>query len=106
MKHYILALAFCVAACGEKPAPAKRAEAEGAKTAPGGGVAIGNASRQFLTIEVLAPSSGASERSYFGRTAFRPRALSAVTAPFSGRVASVTAEPGQRVKAGTTLFTV
>ena len=93
-------------ACGEKPAPAKKAEAEGAKAAAGSGVAIGDASRQFLTIEVLAPSSGASERSYFGRTAFRPRALSAVTAPFSGRVASVTAEPGQQVKAGDTLFTV
>ena len=59
------------------------AEARGggrSKAAAGGGVAIADASRQFLTIEVLAPSSGASERSYFGRTAFRPRALSAVTA--------------------------
>jgi cobalt-zinc-cadmium efflux system membrane fusion protein len=101
-----LALCLCITACGEKPAPAKRAEAEGAKAAAGGGVAIADASRQFLTIEVLAPSSGASERSYFGRTAFRPRALSAVTAPFSGRVTSVTAEPGQQVKAGATLFTV
>lgn len=102
----ILALAFLMTACGEKPAPQKRGESEGAKAAAGGGVAIGDASRQFLTIETLAPSSGASERSYFGRTAFRPRALSAIAAPFSGRVASVTAEPGQQVKAGATLFTV
>ena len=106
MKGFIVTLILCLAACGEKPAPQKRGEAEGAKAAAGGGVAIADASRQFLTIEVLATSSGASERSYFGRTAFRPRALSAVTAPFSGRVASVTAEPGQQVKAGATLFTV
>jgi len=107
IKTTILAVVLClsVTACGEKPAPQKRAEPEG-KAAAGGGVAIGDVSRQFLTIEALAPSSGASERSYFGRTAFRPRALSAVTAPFSGRVASVAAEPGQRVKAGATLFTI
>jgi cobalt-zinc-cadmium efflux system membrane fusion protein len=106
MRIYILALALLMTACGEKPAPQKRSEAEGAKAAAGGGVAIGDASRQFLTIETLAPGSGVAERSYFGRTAFRPRALSAVTAPFSGRVASVAAEPGQRIKAGATLFTI
>ncbi|HUQ24445.1 MAG TPA: efflux RND transporter periplasmic adaptor subunit [Burkholderiales bacterium] len=108
MKSLILTLALSLGmtACGEKPTPIKRAEAEGAKAAVGGGVAIGDASRQFLTIETLAPGSGATERSYFGRTAFRPRALSAVTAPFSGRIASVVAEPGQKVKAGATLFTV
>src|SRR5260221_10333493 len=87
MRISIVAIVLCAAvtACGEKPAPQKRAEPEG-KAAVGGGVAIADASRQFLTIEPLAPSSGATERSYFGRTAFRPRALSAVTAPFSGRV--------------------
>ena len=103
MKICFLVLALMLAACSDKPA-AKKADA--GKAAAGGGVAIGEASRQFLTIETLAPSSGASERSYFGRTAFRPRALSAVTAPFSGRVASVAAEPGQRVKAGAMLFTI
>lgn len=106
MKGFIVALAVLLAACGEKPAPQKRSEPESAKAAAGGGVAIGGASRQFLTIETLAPGGGATERSYFGRTAFRPRALSAVTAPFSGRVVSVAAEPGMRVKAGATLFTV
>src|SRR5690348_3010007 len=103
MKLCLLVLVLALAACGDKPAPKK---ADAGRAAAGGGVAIGEASRQFLTIETLAPSSGASERSYFGRTAFRPRALSAVTAPFSGRVASVAAEPGQRVKAGATLFTI
>jgi cobalt-zinc-cadmium efflux system membrane fusion protein len=104
----IVAIVLCAAvtACGEKPTPVKKAEVESGKAAAGSGVAIGDASRQFLTVEVLVPSSGASERSYFGRTAFRPRALSAVTAPFSGRVASVSAEPGQQVKAGATLFTI
>jgi cobalt-zinc-cadmium efflux system membrane fusion protein len=105
MKISVLALALLLAACGDKQAPQKRAESEG-KAAAGGGVAIADASRQFLTIEVLQPGSGATERSYFGRTAFRPRALSAVTAPFSGRVSHVTAEPGQRVKAGAELFTI
>lgn len=108
MRTSIVAIVLCAAltACGEKPAPQKRGESEGGKAAAGGGVAIADVSRQFLTIEPLAPSSGASERSYFGRTAFRPRALSAVTAPFAGRVTSVAAEPGQRVKAGATLFTI
>ena len=103
MRIYVLAVALLMTACSEKPAPQK---AEAGKAAAGGGVSIAEASRQFLTVETLAPSSGATERSYFGRTAFRPRALSAVTAPFSGRVASVVAEPGQRVKAGATLFTI
>src|SRR5437879_7157468 len=40
-------------------------------------------------------------------TLFRsPKALSAVTAPFAGRVARVSIEPGQRVRAGATLFTI
>ena len=104
-KTTIFALALCLAmaACGEKP---KTQKADAGKAAAGGGVQIAEVSRQFLTIETLAPSAGVTERSYFGRTAFRPRALSAVTAPFAGRVASVTAEPGQRVKSGATLFTI
>src|SRR4249919_2298932 len=66
MKNFIFALALClcVTGCGEKPAPQKKsAESEGGKAAAGGGVAIADASRQFLTIEALAPSSGATERS-------------------------------------------
>jgi len=108
MKNLMLALALClsVTACSEKPTAQKRGDAERNKAAAGGGVAIGDASRAFLTIEALQPGSGAAERSYFGRTAFRPRALSSVTAPFSGRVASVSAEPGQRVKTGATLLTI
>ena len=105
MRISIAAIVLCaaMAACGEKPAQPKP---EAGKAAAGGGVQIADASRQFLTIETLAPSAGVTERSYFGRTAFRPRALSAVTAPFNGRVASVAVEPGQRVTAGATLFTI
>ena len=103
MRTILFALALLTTACSEKPAPQK---SEPGRAAAGGGVAIADVSRQFLTIEPLAPSSGVSDRSYFGRTAFRPRALSAITAPFAGRVASVAAEPGQQVKAGATLFTI
>jgi cobalt-zinc-cadmium efflux system membrane fusion protein len=69
-------------------------------------VQLADASRKFLVIEPVAPSENAQGRSYFGRTAFRPKALSAVTAPFAGRVASVAVEPGQKVSAGATLFTI
>ncbi|MFL6564411.1 MAG: efflux RND transporter periplasmic adaptor subunit [Burkholderiales bacterium] len=67
-------------------------------------VKIGEASRQFLTIEAVGATSSSGTRTYFGRTAFRPKALAAVTAPFAGRVAEVLVEPGQRVRAGAPLF--
>jgi len=73
---------------------------------PAGQLMLPNASRQFLTVEPLAPGEFSATRTYFGRTAFRPKALSAVTAPFAGRVARVSIEPGQRVRAGATLFTI
>src|SRR3954468_19394797 len=109
MRFSILTVVLCLfaTACGEKPAPAaKRGKSEGGKAAAGSGVAIADVSRQFLTIETLAPSSGVTERSYFGRTAFRPRALSGSPARCPGRVTSVAAEPGQRVKSGAALFTI
>lgn len=80
-------------------APAPRSEKKPA------GVALAEASRAFLNIEEVRLSTADSGSSYFGRTAFRPKALSAVTAPFAGRIASVAVEPGQRVAAGATLFT-
>jgi cobalt-zinc-cadmium efflux system membrane fusion protein len=63
-------------------------------------------SRKFLVIEPVGGADNAFARTYFGRTAFRPMALSAVTALFAGRIASVAVEPGQAVKAGQTLFVI
>src|SRR2546430_13462844 len=45
---------------------------------PAGQLMLPNASRQFLTVEPLAPGEFSATRTYFGRTAFRPKALSAV----------------------------
>jgi cobalt-zinc-cadmium efflux system membrane fusion protein len=75
------------------------------KLAPGE-VALPPESRAFLSIEAVAPSGPTGGRSYFGRTAFRPKALSAVTAPIAGKVRSVTVEPGQQIRAAATLFTI
>src|SRR4051794_39845198 len=105
LRSAVAVLILGVAACGDKGPQSKQTQVAGAKAAERA-VTLGEVSRQFLTIEELKPSAGSPGRSYFGRTAFRPKALSAVTPPFSGRVASVSAEPGQRVKAGATLFTI
>jgi membrane fusion protein, heavy metal efflux system len=95
----VLAFAGC-----EKSAPPA---ASGASASPAQReLKLPEVSRKFLTIEPVGPSENNFGRSYFGRTAFRPKALSAVTAPFAGRVASVAVEPGQRVKAGATLFVI
>jgi membrane fusion protein, heavy metal efflux system len=69
-------------------------------------VKLADVSRQFLAIEPVGASQSSGARTYFGRTAFRPKALSAVTAPFAGRVTAVLVEPGQRVRAGAALFTI
>jgi membrane fusion protein, heavy metal efflux system len=69
-----------------------------------GELKLAEVSRQFLKIEPVGAMSSEGAHTYFGRTAFRPKALSAVTAPFAGRVAEVLVEPGQRVRAGAPLF--
>ena len=101
----VLALAGCgksseQAATGASPAQpaAERAHSPNVK--------LPESSRKFLVIEPAGATDSAFERTYFGRTAFRPKALSAVTSLFAGRVTSVSVEPGQAVKAGTTLFTI
>ena len=88
--------------CGKPALDSTVSSSAGGKSAVE--VKIGEASRQFLTIEPVGASSSSGARTYFGRTAFRPKALSAVTAPFAGRVAEVLVEPGQRVRAGAALF--
>lgn len=104
-RAWLVTLTICVAACGKPEAPPRGATGSTAKAA-GSGVQLADASRKFLVIEPVATGENAQGRSYFGRTAFRPKALSAVTAPFAGRVATVAVEPGQRVKRGATLFTI
>ena len=99
-----LALVTGLVACSKAQTDSK--EREAAATLAGDVLALAEASRKFLTVEPLAPSSSVAPRALFGRTAFRPKALSAITAPFAGRVASVAIEPGQRVKEGASLFTI
>ena len=101
----VVALVVVLAGCG-KSGP----DSSGTANAANGPVAkelkLTEASRKFLVIEPVGGVEPAGGRAYFGRVAFRPKALSAVTAPFAGRVASVLVEPGQRVSAGTPLFTI
>ena len=100
-----VSLALCLTACGKDESQSRGATGSSAKGG-GGTVQLADASRKFLAIEPASVSENPQGRSYFGRTAFRPKALSAVTAPFAGRIATVVVEPGQRVKSGGTLFTV
>lgn len=98
------AAVFLLAGCGKQEAvPVAKPEATKPASTQ---LDLPQAARAFLVIEPLVPSSPATLRSYFGRIAFRPKALSGVTAPFAGRVAAVGVEPGQRVSVGDTLFTV
>ena len=101
----VLAVLVSLVACGKESDSSRGATGSTAKAA-GNGVQLAEVSRKFLVIEPLAASENTQGRTYFGRTAFRPKALSAVTAPFTGRVAAVEVEPGQQVKSGATLFTI
>ena len=100
----IAAAAFLLAGCGKQEAvPGAKSETPTRARAQ---LELPPSARSFLVIEALQPGRPETLRNYFGRTAFRPKALSAVTAPFAGRVAAVAVEPGQRVAAGNTLFTI
>jgi cobalt-zinc-cadmium efflux system membrane fusion protein len=100
-----VALAVVLAACGEDAGQSRGATGSTAKAAAGG-VQITEVSRKFLVVEPLAASENNQGRNYFGRTAFRPKALSVVTAPFAGRVVAIAVEPGQKVESGATLFSI
>src|SRR2546421_4085197 len=102
-KTWLPLIALCLAAC-DKPAPNSTSGASDPRKP--GEVKIAEVSRKFLVIEPVGASDSNVARTYFGRTAFRPKALSAVTAPFAGRVATVVVEPGQRVRSGAVLFTI
>jgi cobalt-zinc-cadmium efflux system membrane fusion protein len=100
-----LLAALLAAGCGKGEGQSRGAT--GSTVQGGGGaVQLAEASRKFLVVEPVTTGENAQGRSLFGRTAFRPKALSAVTAPFAGRVAQVVVEPGQRVKGGATLFII
>jgi len=101
----VVTLVLCLAACGKDEARTRGATGSTAK-AVGNALQLADASRSFLVIQPVVPGENAQARSYFGRTAFRPKALSAVTAPFAGRVSAIAVEPGQRVSKGATLFTI
>jgi len=104
-RYWLPLLAFCLAACNKPALDSKSIPENGAKEAARE-LKLAEASRAFLVIKPVASSESSATRSYFGRTAFRPKALSAVTAPVAGRVAAVSVEPGQQVKEGAPLFTV
>jgi cobalt-zinc-cadmium efflux system membrane fusion protein len=97
---------LALAGCGK---PGQQAATGSSRAQPAGqsrDLKLSDSSRKFLVIEPVGGADDAFARSYFGRCAFRPKALSAVTALFAGRVASVAVEPGQAVQAGATLFVI
>ena len=102
---WAISLTLCVAACGKGEGQTRGASGSTAKV-EGGAVQLADASRNFLVIQPVTSGENTQARNYFGRTAFRPKALSAVTAPFAGRVAAIAVEPGQKVSKGATLFTI
>ena len=95
-----------LAACGKSEPQAATGSSPAQPASPVRDLKLGDSSRKFLVIEPVGAADNSFARTYFGRTAFRPKALSAVTALFAGRVASVAVEPGQVVKAGATLLVI
>jgi cobalt-zinc-cadmium efflux system membrane fusion protein len=97
----LTALVIALAACGDKSE--KRDTAKKAD----GGIAVGEASFKFLTVEAVSDAvSGGAYGPIPGRLALRPEALSSLGAPTAGRVASVLVRPGERVAAGKVLLTL
>jgi len=56
--------------------------------------------RQFIRVEEVGGSGEAASLAMPGRIAYRPQALSAVGAPFAGRILRVAVRPGEPVRAG------
>jgi cobalt-zinc-cadmium efflux system membrane fusion protein len=101
----VVMLVVVLAGCG-KSGPDSSGTANAATSPVAKELKLTEASRKFLVIEPVGGVEPAGGRTYFGRVAFRPKALSAVTAPFAGRIASVLVEPGQRVRPGAVLFSI
>lgn len=62
--------------------------------------------RQFIKVEEVGGSGEAASLAMPGRIAYRPQALSAVGAPFAGRILKVTVRPGEPVRAGMPLVVI
>src|SRR4051812_40726817 len=101
----VVALLVGLAGCG-KSGPDSTGTANAATNPAAKDLKLAEASRKFLVIEPVGGVEPAGGRAYFGRIAFRPKALSAVTAPFAGRIASGLGAPGPRGHAGPELFTI
>jgi len=101
----MVTLLVLLAGCG-KSGPDSSGTANAATNPAAKDLKLTEASRKFLAIEPVGGVEPAGGHAYFGRVAFRPKALAAITAPFAGRIASVLVEPGQRVRVGTVLFTL
>ena len=101
----VVTLLVVLAGCG-KSGPDSSGNANAATNPAAKDLKFSEASRKFLVIEPVGGIEPTGGRTYFGRVAFRPKALSAVTAPFAGRIASVLVEPGQKVAAGAALFSI
>lgn len=93
-------MAICLAACTESTTPATPANNKA------DGLAVADASRQFLEIETVGSGAGALGGILPGRVAFRPQAMAAIGTPMAARILSIEVRPGEAVKAGAPLLTL
>ncbi len=70
------------------------------------GLAVAEASRQFITVEAAGTGAGSLSGILPGRIAFRPQAMAAVGSPVTARIVSISVRPGEAVRAGSPLMTL
>ncbi len=94
-----VALVAVIALAGCRPTPpAKPAASRDRST-----TVLSDPQRQFIRVEEVGGSGEAASLAMPGRIAYRPQALSAVGAPFAGRILRVAVRPGEPVRAGAPL---